>query len=56
MDVSIAEKGLEELARIVENVRNLVGHEIHLSTDHYGHFYLNNCIRLVKLFEKYRLA
>jgi L-alanine-DL-glutamate epimerase-like enolase superfamily enzyme len=54
--VQITEKGLEELAQIVENVRSMVGYEIPLSTDHYGHFDLNNCIRLAKSLEKYRLA
>jgi len=54
--VQITDKGLEELAQIVENVRNLVGYEIPLSTDHYGHFDANNGIRLGKALEKYRLA
>ncbi len=54
--IQITEKGLEELAKIVENVRNMVGYEIPLSTDHYGHFDLNNCIRLGRALEKYRLA
>ncbi|HEX5171036.1 MAG TPA: mandelate racemase/muconate lactonizing enzyme family protein [Cyclobacteriaceae bacterium] len=54
--IQITEKGLEELGKIVENVRNMVGYEIPLSTDHYGHFDLNNCIRLGKALEKYRLA
>jgi L-alanine-DL-glutamate epimerase-like enolase superfamily enzyme len=54
--IQITEKGFEELANIVENVRNMVGYEIPLSTDHYGHFDLNNCIRLGNALEKYRLA
>jgi L-alanine-DL-glutamate epimerase-like enolase superfamily enzyme len=54
--IQITDKGLEELARIVENIRNIVGYEIPLSTDHYGHFDLNNGIRLGKALEKYRLA
>lgn len=54
--IQITEKGFEELANIVENVRSMVGYEIPLSTDHYGHFDLNNCIRLGKALEKYRLA
>src|SRR3546814_17403891 len=54
--VQITEKGLEELAMIVDNVRNLVGYAIPISTDHYGHFDLNNGIRLGKALEKYRLA
>ncbi len=54
--IQITDKGLEALAMIVENVRNLVGYDIPISTDHYGHFDLNNCIRLAKSLEKYRLA
>jgi L-alanine-DL-glutamate epimerase-like enolase superfamily enzyme len=54
--IQITEKGLEELAKIVEHVRSMVGYEIPLSTDHYGHFDLNNCIRLGKALDKYRLA
>ena len=54
--IQITEKGLDELARIVENVRNMVGYEIPMSTDHYGHMDVNNCIRLGKALDKYRLA
>lgn len=54
--VQITEKGIEELAKIAEHTRSLVGYEIPLSTDHYGHFDLNNGIRLGRALEKYRLA
>ena len=54
--IQITEKGLEELAKIVANVRSMVGYEIPLSTDHYGHIDVNNCIRLGKALDKYRLA
>jgi L-alanine-DL-glutamate epimerase-like enolase superfamily enzyme len=54
--IQITDKGLEELTQIVENIRNVVGYEIPISTDHYGHFDLNNGIRLGKSLEKYRLA
>lgn len=54
--VQITEKGIEELARIAGHVRDLVGYEIPLSADHFGHFDLNNGIRLGKALEKYRLA
>jgi L-alanine-DL-glutamate epimerase-like enolase superfamily enzyme len=54
--IQITEKGLEELGQIVEKVRNMVGYEIPMSTDHYGHFDVNNCIRLGKALDKYRLA
>ncbi|PIB26334.1 mandelate racemase/muconate lactonizing enzyme family protein [Maribacter sp. 4G9] len=54
--IQITEKGLEELQQVVEDVRNMVGYEIPISTDHYGHFDLNNGIRLAKALDKYRLA
>ena len=54
--IQITDKGIEELAKIVEGVRNLTGYEIPLSTDHFGHFDLNNGIRLGKALDKYRLA
>lgn len=54
--IQITDKGLEELQRVVEDVRNMVGYEIPISTDHYGHFDLNNNVRLANALEKYRLA
>ena len=54
--IQITDKGLEELQKIIENVRSMVGYEIPLSTDHFGHFDYNNGIRLGRAFEKFRLA
>lgn len=54
--IQLTEKGLEVLAKRVADVRAVIGDEIPLSTDHYGHFDLNNMIRLGKAVEKYRLA
>ena len=54
--IQITDKGLEELQKVVEHVRSMVGYEIPLSTDHYGHFDYNNGIRLGRALEKYRLA
>ncbi|MGN6617654.1 MAG: mandelate racemase/muconate lactonizing enzyme family protein [Ilyomonas sp.] len=54
--IQITEKGLDELAKLVENARSVLGYDIPLSTDHYGHFDLNNGIRLGKKLEQYRLA
>jgi len=54
--IQITDKGFEEMAKIVDNVRSMVGYTIPLSTDHYGHFDLNNGIRLGRALEKYRLA
>ena len=54
--IQITDKGLNELAAIVDNVRSMIGYQIPLSTDHYGHFDYNNGIRLGRALEKYRLA
>jgi L-alanine-DL-glutamate epimerase-like enolase superfamily enzyme len=54
--IQITDKGLDEMAKVVDAVRSVVGYEIPLSTDHYGHFDLNNGIRLGKALDKYRLA
>ncbi|GEO07950.1 mandelate racemase/muconate lactonizing enzyme family protein [Segetibacter aerophilus] len=54
--IQITEKGLDGLAKLVDNVRGMLGYDIPLSTDHYGHFDLNNGIRLGKKLEQYRLA
>jgi L-alanine-DL-glutamate epimerase-like enolase superfamily enzyme len=54
--IQITQKGLDELAKIVHNIREMVGYEIPISTDHYGHIDLNNCIRLGRALEPYRLA
>jgi len=54
--IQITDKGLDELGKLVETVRGMLGYDIPLSTDHYGHFDFNNGIRLGKAVEKYRLA
>lgn len=54
--VQITDKGLEELQRIVEAVRDAVGTEVPLSVDHFGHIDNNQIIRIGRAVEKYRLA
>lgn len=54
--IQITDKGLEELVKMVDHTREHIGWDIPISTDHYGHFDLNNGIRLGKAIEKYRLA
>ena len=54
--IQITDKGFDEMAKLVDNVRSMLGYDIPLSTDHYGHFDVNNGIRLGKRMEQYRLA
>ena len=54
--IQITDKGLDILANYVSAVRDAVGYEVPLASDHYGHFDVNNAIRLGKAVEPYRLA
>jgi L-alanine-DL-glutamate epimerase-like enolase superfamily enzyme len=54
--VQITDKGLDVLMQRIERVRNKIGYDIPLASDHYGHFDHNNAIRLGRACEKYRLA
>lgn len=54
--IQLTDKGLEILANRVALVREKMGYDIPLASDHYGHFDHNNAIRLGRAVEKYRLA
>jgi L-alanine-DL-glutamate epimerase-like enolase superfamily enzyme len=54
--LQITEKGLDELIRYVDFVRSVVGYEIPLSADGFGNYDINNCIRVGKSLDPYRLA
>jgi L-alanine-DL-glutamate epimerase-like enolase superfamily enzyme len=54
--IQVTEKGLEIIAETVADVRNAVGSEIPISSDHFGHIDMNQIIRIGKAVEKYRLA
>jgi L-alanine-DL-glutamate epimerase-like enolase superfamily enzyme len=55
-NIQITDKGLDIMTQRVAMVREKIGYEIPLASDHYGHFDLNNAIRLGRAVEKYRLA
>jgi L-alanine-DL-glutamate epimerase-like enolase superfamily enzyme len=54
--VQITDKGLQIMTERIALVREKIGYEIPLASDHYGHFDHNNAIRLGRAVEKYRLA
>ncbi len=54
--VEITDKGIGILADYVGGVRDVIGMEIPLASDHYGHIGLNSCIRLAKAVEKHQIA
>ncbi len=54
--IQITDKGAALMADYVGQVREMVGMDIPLSADHFGHIGVKSCIRLGKALEKYNLA
>jgi L-alanine-DL-glutamate epimerase-like enolase superfamily enzyme len=54
--IEITDKGVAWLSDWVGQVREVIGMEIPLSTDHYGHISVNSCIKLARAMEKWNLA
>jgi L-alanine-DL-glutamate epimerase-like enolase superfamily enzyme len=54
--IQITPKGLDIIAEYISSVREAVGYDIPLASDHYGHFGVNDVIRLAKKVEPYQLA
>ncbi len=54
--IRLTDKGISLLCEYVETVREIIGYEIPLATDHFGHIGIEDCIRLGRALEKYNLA
>jgi L-alanine-DL-glutamate epimerase-like enolase superfamily enzyme len=54
--VRLTPKGIEMLCEYVEQVRDVVGYEVPIAADHFGHIGVNDCIRLGEALEPYNLA
>ncbi len=54
--LELTDKGIAMMADYLARIRETVGWEIPLATDHFGHIGVNSCIRLGKAFEKFNLA
>jgi L-alanine-DL-glutamate epimerase-like enolase superfamily enzyme len=54
--IEITEKGIALMAEYVGQIREIVGMEVPLAADHFGHIGVNSCIRLAKSLEKYNMA
>lgn len=54
--IQITEKGLDFLENYVSEVRDIVGYDIPIAVDHFGHIGVDNCIRLLRRIEKYNIA
>jgi L-alanine-DL-glutamate epimerase-like enolase superfamily enzyme len=54
--IEITDKGLAWLSEWVGQIRQVIGMEIPLASDHYGHISVNSCIKLARTMEKWNLA
>ncbi len=54
--IHLTEKGIDLLEQYVAEVREVIGYQVPLAADHFGHIALEDCIRLGKRLEKYNLA
>ena len=54
--VEITDKGIAFLSDYVAAIREVIGMEVPLASDHFGHIGVNSCIRLARAMEKHQLA
>ncbi len=54
--VQITEKGITEMVKYLEAMRQAIGWEVPVGIDHVGHMGVNSMIRLGKAFEPYNIA
>jgi len=54
--IHITDKGVDALCEYVDTVRSIIGYEIPLAADHFGHLGVEDCIRAARALDKYRLA
>ena len=54
--LAITDKGIAYLSDYMAAIREVIGMEVPLASDHYGHIDVNSCIRLARAMEKHQLA
>ena len=54
--IQITNKGIDILCEYVAQVREVIGYEIPLAVDHFGHIGVESCIRLGKALDQFSLA
>lgn len=54
--IHITEKGLDYLEDYIRQVREVIGYEVPLAIDHFGHVAIEDAIRFAKRIEKYNIA
>lgn len=54
--IQITDKGIEFLVEYVRQVREVIGYEVPLALDHFGHINVESCIRLGRALDQFTLA
>jgi L-alanine-DL-glutamate epimerase-like enolase superfamily enzyme len=54
--IEITPKGVQMMGEYCAAVRDVIGYEVPLAADHFGHIGVNSCIRLGKELQKYGLS
>ena len=54
--IHLTEKGLDYLENYIKEVREVIGYEIPLAIDHFGHVCVEDCIRFARRMEPYNIA
>ena len=54
--IHVTETGLDVLEEYVRQVRGVIGFEVPLAIDHFGHLCVEDCIRLCRRLEKFNIA
>lgn len=54
--IQVTEHGFDILEQYVADVRKVIGYEIPLAIDHFGHLGVGSCIRLARRIEKHNIA
>lgn len=54
--VQITDKGIDKLMEFLDVMRSQIGYKIPMGTDHWGHFGVNEAIKIARAAEKYNLA
>lgn len=54
--IHITQRGMDYLENYVREVREVIGYEIPLAIDHFGHVSIQDCILFAKRLEKYNIA
>lgn len=55
-NLHVTEQGLDHLESYVEGIRSVIGDKVPLAIDHFGHFPLNDMIKIARRLERFNLA